>query len=844
MMAFSDIARLYFARLQARIVLVQEILAVLGIAVGVALLFASQVASTSLNGSVQRLTTDIVGNMQFQVEARGPRGLDQNLRSSIQRIRGVRSTLPVLEQQANLIGPTGQESVDLIGTEPRLARAGGPLLRRFSYAQLANQRALALPAPVAESIGAGPLQPIRLQLGATTTTALVGATLQQADIGSLVHSPIAIAPIAYAQELAGLDRRLTRILVRSAPQDEHEVQRRLKRFADAMHLNLEPATFVSKLFRVAAAPTNQGTDLFSAISALVGFLFALNAMLVTAHLRRTLVENLRRWGATRLMAIQVLFIDALVLGALGSACGLALGELISVAVFRASPDYLAFAFPVGSLRIVTWQSVVLAVGVGLLAACGGVLVPLRDVVIRLLRTDSIAKGTSQRKIWPLVAGLACLATTTAILMLGISTVSIALAAIVCLLAALLLLLPFFFDAIVVAFDRVQLQFYSASTLLAATELQARPNRTRSLAIAATGAIAVFGGVAIGGASANLQRGLNRLAAEANLVTDLWVSPAGATNTLATTAFRTSDQARLSRLPGVKSVSIYRGGFLDIGDRRVWVIAPPSTSVRPVPLGQLVSGNDARTTARIRGHGWAVVSKAIADEYHLHVGQPFVLPSPDPKTFRVTAISTNAGWPPGAIIISAGDYAQAWGSNEASAYNIVLSHSLSLADGSREVRHALGSDSGLTVQTSQHRVHEWEAASRRGLSQLTQIRLLVLIAAILAMAGAMGSMIWQRRPTLAYIKRQGYTRGVLLRALLYESGLLLCTGCSLGALFGLYGQLLQSYALATVTGFPVIISVGPLIAISTFAFVSLAAVAVLALPGYMAVRVRPTMVSST
>jgi hypothetical protein len=54
--------------------------------------------------------------------------------------------------------------------------------------------------------------------------------------------------------------------------------------------------------------------------------------------------------------------------------------------------------------------------------------------------------------------------------------------------------------------------------------------------------------------------------------------------------------------------------------------------------------------------------------------------------------------------------------------------------------------------------------------------------------------------------------------------------------------LISHALATVTGFPVIINVGVLIAISSFAIVCAAALAILAVPGYLAVRVRPTSVS--
>jgi len=105
-----------------------------------------------------------------------------------------------------------------------------------------------------------------------------------------------------------------------------------------------------------------------------------------------------------------------------------------------------------------------------------------------------------------------------------------------------------------------------------------------------------------------------------------------------------------------------------------------------------------------------------------------------------------------------------------------------------------------------------------------------------MAGAMAAMIWQRRPQLAYLKRQGYRRIVLWRALIYESALLLGAGCSIGAVFGLYGQLLLSHALASVTGFPIVFSVGALVALSSVALVSVAAATIVAVPGYLAARV--------
>jgi putative ABC transport system permease protein len=148
---------------------------------------------------------------------------------------------------------------------------------------------------------------------------------------------------------------------------------------------------------------------------------------------------------------------------------------------------------------------------------------------------------------------------------------------------------------------------------------------------------------------------------------------------------------------------------------------------------------------------------------------------------------------------------------------------------------------LIVQTAGEREQQWETISRRGLARLTEIAKLVLIAAILAMAGVMSSMILQRRDQFAYIKRQGFTRGLLWRAVFIQSAILLGAGCSIGALFGVYGQLVISHALATVTGFPIVISAGVTIALGSFGVVSIAALAIVAIPGYLAVRVRASTI---
>ncbi len=832
-MRLSSILRLYRVRIRARFT--QELFAVLGIAIGVSLLFASQVVNTSLNGSVERLTNGIVGQMRFQLAARDSRGFDERLLRQVEALPGVQAAAPVIEQNANLVGPDGQQSVDLVGVDPRLEHFAGPIAQRVNLIRIARANVVTASNTVAEKIGAVSLRPVTLQLGAGPTRVLLVPDLLGPGSGALDASPIALAPLPTVQRLAGLAGRFTSIYVRSPARLDSAVRKELERLAGG-RLNVRPADINTLLFRGAAGPVDQSTGLFAALSALVGFLFAFNALLLTVPQRRSLIEDLRLDGYTRRMIVEVLLLDALVLGAVASALGLLLGEELSVALFSSSPGYLSFAFPIGTERIVTATAVALAVAGGMAAAVVGVLAPLRAEILR--RPPGIAQTSARRErtSWLLVAALACLAATTAILLAAPQS---AIVGVVSLALALLLCLPALLDLTLRASDHAQRLLSGAASFLALVELRSHANRPRSLAIAATGAIAVFGSVSIQAARDNLQRGLDASARGIDSRADIWVSLDGNSNSLATTPFPDRFSVAIARLPGVAHVALYRSSFLDWGDRRTWVIAQPREDAEPVAWSQIVSGDPAIATRRLRAEGWVVVSRAIAEERDLRIGEAFLAPTPNPIWLRVAALSTNLGWPPGALVLNAQDYARAWGSLEPSAYQVQLGAGASADAVSAEIRKSIAG-SGLRVETRAERQKLHYGTASQGLSRLTQIRSLVLIAAVLAMAAAMGAMIWQRRVRLADMKVDGFSRLVLWRALLWESAVLLGLGCALGAVFGIYGQLVLSRALSTVTGFPVIEASPLVVAIGSFALITSVAVTMAAVPGYLAARVRPTV----
>jgi putative ABC transport system permease protein len=831
----ANLLHLYRVRLRSR--LMQECFAVLGIAAGVALLFASQIAANSLSSSAAQLSRGIVGSAKLQLLARDPNGFDERLLADVRHLAGVKLAAPLLEANANMLGPKGGRSVELIGADQSLKQLGGSLVRNTKLAPFGGIGAIVMPAPLARAVGVTKFgAEATLQIGGHVGQAPLYKQLSARDVGPLIDTPIVVAPLSFAQELAGSRARLTRVLVTPRAGWEPAVRTSLERLARG-RLNVTATDYDQRLFAKAATASNQSTVLFAVISALVGFLFAFNAMLLTVAQRRRLIADLRRDGYTPRDVIGVLLLDALALGVLGCALGLILGNELSLRLFHSNPGFLSSAFTVGSARVVGAQSVIVAVAGGMLAAIVAVLSPLRDILSR----DPLAAiaprqegGASAARAARSRAALGAAGVVVALAIM-LAAPAAAIVGMVALTCALLLLLPLALDATLALATRIARAITSAVPHVAVSELRA--GRSRAVAIAATGAIAVFGSVSIQGAHGDLQHGLENAATDMNAFTDLWVSPAGDFNLLMTQPFPAAGRLQqLRRIRGVRSASIYRGGLLDWRERRVWVIAPPISAKPLVPPTQLVEGDLALAERRLRTGGWAVLSQALADEHHLQIGERFTLPAPRPTAFRLAAVSTNIGWAPGAIIMGASDYARAWGSPQPSALNVQLAPGTTPTQARRAAAHALGPGSGLAVQTAQQHADKQRKLTREGLARLSQIATLILAAAVLATAAAIGAMVWQRRPRLAKLKLEGFSPRELWGTILLESLLLLLVGCAGGALLGLLGQQLLDRALSTVINYPVVRSVALSTAVGALALVTAVALAVLSVPGYLAARV--------
>lgn len=827
----------YLARLREHPI--QEVLAGSGIAVGVALVYAVLVSSTSITGSAAQIVDGVAGRASLQVTARSDHGFDERFATEAAEIPGVVRAVPLLRSNVRLFGPSGQSSVQLVGATPELAALGGEFTRNFGPAGLRLAGGIAVPEGVADALGIGAGDLVQIHADGLKRRVPVAAVLTDSVLGALASTGSALAALPFAQLISNRSGRLSQVFIETSPGTTDRVRRELEALANN-RLNVLPADAELTVLRQAAKPNDQSTQLFAAIGAMVGFLFSLNAMVFTVAERRRFIAALRLEGASPRQALTILAFEAIALGTMASLAGLLLGELLLRTLFGDVPDYLTFAFPVGTNRIVQPWIVAFAFTGGMLAVLLASLRPALDLrarapldAVNRERTEpgeAIGEQASRRMLG-LGIGLIMLTTVIALAIPAATIVGG-----VTLAIAALLVMPVMFGFVASRLDRLT-RATGRFNMLAVALMELRATTTRSVALTAVAALAVYGSVAIGGARQDIVRGLDSHTRQWLSNADIWITTGG--QDLMTNSFTapTTNLALLRDDPHVRSIRMHRGGFLDVDGRRIWLVGRPATDRTMIPASQMLEGNRERATRQLRRSGWATASEAFADEHEIDLGESFAIPTPTGDArFRLAATTMNFGWIPGAVNINNRDYARVMDTDAPSAIQIDLAPGVSPSDGKKIVTAALGPDSGLTVQTRQERENQYYAFGREGVARLSQIAALLLLAAALAVACALAATLWQRRPRLAALKIQGAQRAQLWRAMLCETGLLVAVGCLVGAILGLYGHLLAGRFLRTTTGFASPFAVEPTQLLVSIGLVAGVALTISAVPGYLAAGV--------
>jgi putative ABC transport system permease protein len=843
--AFMSLSALrFFYRERLRQQAVQELFAGLGIAVAVALLFAVTVASESVTSSAEEVNRALVGPADLQLRARGAEGLDEAMLGRVERLRGVKLAAPLLEETATIKAQDGASvTVNLAGAVVSLAVLDG-LVHTLPIATLekggmglsmASAKALGIRHIAVQSRGPD----VSLALRGRAIPLRVNAVLGAETVGALSQARVAVMPLQRLQRFAGLPHRLTRILVQSSPGQQALVRSELTSLA-AGNLNVAPTSQDVSLLREALRPSEQASLFFAAISALLGFLLTFNAFLLTVPDRRKAIADLRLRGITSTAIVQMVVFQAVCLGVAATALALLVGYGLSVGVFAQTPTYLAQGFTLGASTSVGITPLLVAGVGGVLATCLASIVPLLDLrrgrAANAVYLENGEPGNALGRRTALWLALAAAVLVAVRVVANSALPSLALAWSALLALAAVLCVPLLFAGVLQLANATAHRFQARLRLLPLALEALGETTLRSLALVATGAAALFGAVALGGARDDLIRGIGGFALHYSGEADIWVTTPHDNQSV--TAFSSGDRAqRIARVPGVQGVTTLNGGLLDVGNRRVWVLAWPSSSPLDFLDGQVIKGSRASAAAHLRAGGWATVSRQLAAEHHVGIGGTLALPTPKGNIpMRVAALTTNFGWTPGAVVLSRANYARGWAAPQPTAIAVGTRAGANPQTMRRAVADALGPSNGLDVLTARGREGRMIGSVREGLAQLATISTLLILASILAMAAALASAIWQRRSSLAALKLSGVAPPRLRRLLLLESALMLSVGAVAGAAWGIYGQVALDGYLTSTTGFPVRSLGASWRPVEVLVLVFIASLAISALPTWFAARV--------
>lgn len=329
----------------------QLLLAIIGIALGVAVITAVDIASSSAKRAFALSMERIAGAATHQIIG-GPEGLDERIYTEL-RLSGIRATAPMIEVH----GVAGGETLRLLGVDPlaegRFRDTPGSSRAGNGSDLIALPNTALLAAPTAQRLSIGSGDSLEFRLGARVHTMRIIGLIEAGDNAAAIDG-LLITDIATAQEVSGTTGRLGWIDLKIPDGREGDLLRaRIEALLPAV-AEIVPAEARTRSLSEMSRAFHTNLTAMSLLALLVGVFLIYNTMAFAVVQRRGLIANQRLIGVTRLEVMATILIEALVIGSIGTLIGLIfgviLGQLLLSLVTRTIND-LYFVMTVTTLHL-------------------------------------------------------------------------------------------------------------------------------------------------------------------------------------------------------------------------------------------------------------------------------------------------------------------------------------------------------------------------------------------------------------------------------------------------------------------------------------------------------------
>jgi putative ABC transport system permease protein len=788
-------------------------LSVLGIALGVAVVVAIDLASGSARLAFELANDTVSGKATDQVVGATADSLGDDLYRVIRVELGIADAAPVVEGYATAASGVPARALRVLGVDPFAERpfraygpggqstprstegaggGGGAALARL----LTEPGAALVSARLARQLGLAPSRArVDLLVGGVRRTLSLAGTLPEPAQGApeaAALDDVVVTDIATAQEWLGQVGRLTHIdlLLPPGPAGDRTRARIVARCGHACQVVPVAARSGAAAQMTRAFTLNLQAMSFLAL--LVGMFLIYNTMTFSVVQRRPLLGTLRALGVTRGEVFGLVLGEAVLLAVPATALGVGLGiglatELVRL-VTRTIND-LYFVVNVRSLHLdgfTLGKGIALGLGATLLAA----LAPAREatrIAPTLTLRRSFAEARLARRAGGLaLAGVGLAVAATGLLALSGRSLGLAYVGLFAILAAAALATPFATRAFARLARPPVARLFGITGTLAARGIVASLTRTSVALAALTIAVATTVGVGI---MVDSFRGTVVEWLGMTLQADIFVGPPSLVARKGDATLLPAVLARIAATPGVAAINTIRNrrvrtanrdGVDEVGevDLHVPTFGAPSAGLpprsRPYRFRRAVDGD---VYAALEAPDALAVSEPYAFHQQVGVGSRVVLITDrGPRPLRVVAVYTDYASDEGGLMLARSTYERLFDDRGISALSIVAAPGADLARLRAEVAAAGGTSQALVVRANRELRDASIAIFDRTFLITQVLRMLAVGVAFVGVLSALMALALERARELAVLRAIGLVPRQLVGVVTMQTSLMgLCAG---------------------------------------------------------------------
>lgn len=763
----------------------QSTLFVLGVALGVAVVIAIDLANSSASRAFFLSTQSVTGRATHQIIG-GPGGLPTDLYRRLRLDLRLHEAAPIVENYVRS-DALGDRPLRLLGVDPfaeppfrdylstvEVAGEAGAAFESLN-AFIAQPNTILISEGLAERYGVAPGDEIILRPGGEPVTARIVGLLRTADdLSAQALESLILTDIATAQEVVGQPGTISRIdLILPDDYDLSAIEALL------------PAGALLTTPSEQRGALSQMTDAFelnlqalSLLALVVGVFLIYNTVSFSVVQRRGVIGILRAIGATRGQVFRLILGEALLLGLIGTVIGLGLGIIFgraSVGLIAQTISDLYFTIDVQSVTLDP-LTLVKGAAIGIAASLFAALLPSLDATrtppAGSLRRSQLEEQTL--RLLPLVTIGAAALVGAGILLLLIPTNSliISFAALFCIIVGGALFTPVVLVAAMRAITPASWRVFGVLGRMAPRAVSRSLSRTSVAVAALTVAVSVIVGVSV---MITSFRGTVADWLDTTLGADIYISPPQLTAVRVTADVDRALAEQLWAIEGIDRIAVSRSAT---------AIAPDYPDLPPVNI----AAADGEIVSRPRRFVWLSVPEdaywPALENGAVMVSEPFafrrgIMPERNTialltdrgrQTFTVVGVYYDYATDQGTLFMAENVYRAYFNDPFISTIAAFLAPDADPALTLERVREALaGTDllaqSNLALRASVFEVFE------RTFAITTALRLLATVVAFIGILSALMALQLEQTRQYGVMRAIGLTKRQLWDYTLIQTGLM-------------------------------------------------------------------------